>query len=158
MIGKKRMPVCHICDPPQGFTNRTDFNAHQVHRQCGQDKYTCHCSGCTKEFKSLSGFQNHIFYHEQDKKKWQCDICKQKFTFESQLKRHHSKYTDVKPLKYASKICPKFKEGFKRQQVLDRHMEIHKGKLIKCDVEGCTKSFPTHHYLWDHKNTAHGLP
>ena len=63
-IGKKQMPICRICDPPHGFTNWTKFNAHQVWRHGGKDKYTC-----TKEFKSLSGFQNHIFFHEEDKKK-----------------------------------------------------------------------------------------
>ena len=68
-IGKKWMPICRICDPPKGFMNRTEFNAHQVHRHRGQDKYKCHYEGCTKELKSLSGFQNHIFYHEEDKEK-----------------------------------------------------------------------------------------
>ena len=67
-IGKKRMPICRICDPPKGFTNWTVFNAHQVHRHGGLDKYKCHYEGCTKELKSLLGFQNHIFYHEEDKK------------------------------------------------------------------------------------------
>ena len=75
---KKWMPICMICDPLKGFTNWTEFNAHQVQRHRGQDKYKCHYEGCTKELKSLLGFQNHIFYHKEDKKKWQCDICKQK--------------------------------------------------------------------------------
>ena len=67
-IGKKQMPICRICDPPCGFTNWMEFNAHQVCRHGGQDKYTCKYEGCMKEFKSLSGFQNHIFFHEEDKK------------------------------------------------------------------------------------------
>ena len=67
-IGKKRMPICRICDPPCGFTNWMEFNAHQVCRHGGQDKYTCKYEGCMKEFKSLCGFQNHIFFHEEDKK------------------------------------------------------------------------------------------
>ena len=50
-------------------------------------------------------------------------------------------HTDSKPFKCASKSFIKFKEGFKSQQALDRHMDIHKGNLIKCDVEGCQKSF-----------------
>ena len=91
-------------------------------------------------------------------KKWQCQTCKQKFTYESQLSRHQSTHMDSKPYKCASKTCPKFKEGFKSQQALNRHMDIHKGNLIKCDVQGCPKSFTTHHYLRDHKNMAHGLP
>ena len=84
-IGKKQMPICRICDPPQGFTNWTEFNANQVHRHGGQDKYKC-------------------------------------------------------------------------QQALDRHMDVHKGKLLKCDIQGCTKSFSTCNYLRDHKNTVHGEP
>ena len=40
-----------------------------MHRHGGQDKYKCHYEGCTKELKSLLGFQNQIFYHEEDKKK-----------------------------------------------------------------------------------------
>ena len=135
------MSICQICDPPCGFTNWTEFNAHQVWRHGGQDKYTSHYEGCSKELKSLSGFQNHIFFHEEDFKKWQCEECKQKFTFESQLSRHKSTHTDLKPFKCASKSCIKFKEGFKSQQALDRHMDIHKGNLIKCDVEGCQKFY-----------------
>ena len=42
-IRKKWMPICRICDPPKGFTNWTEFNAHQVRRHGGQDKYKCHC-------------------------------------------------------------------------------------------------------------------
>ena len=53
---------------------------------------------------------------------------------------------------------PKFKEGFKSQQALDRHMDVHKGKLLKCDIQGCPKSFSTCNYLSDHKNTVHGEP
>ena len=87
-IGKKRMPICRICDPPR--VSQTGLSSMLI--MCagmgGLDKYKCHYEGCTKELKSLSGFQNHIFYHEEDKKKWQCNICKQKFTFESQLSRH----------------------------------------------------------------------
>ena len=154
-IGKKRMPICRICDPTKGFTNWTEFNAHQVHRHGGLDKYKCHYEGCTKELKSLSGFQNHIFYHE-DKKKWQCNIGKQKFTFESQLSRHQSTHTDRKPFKHTNKTCPKFKEGFKSQQALDRHMDVHKGKLLKCDIQGCTKSFSMCNYLRDHKKKSMG--
>ena len=67
-------------------------------------------------------------------------------------------HTDSKLFKCASKSCIKFKEGFKSQQALDRHMDIHKGNLIKCDVEGCQKSFTTWHYLRDLKNMAHGQP
>ena len=92
------------------------------------------------------------------KKKWQCQTCKLKFTYESQLSRHQSTHTYSKPYKCTSKTCPKSKEGFKSQQALDRHMDIHKGNLIKCNVQGCPKSFTTHHYLRDHKNMAHGLP
>ena len=118
----------------------------------------CTYEGCAKEFKSLSGFNNHIFYHEEDKMKFQYDICKVKFSFESQLKRHGSMHKDDKPFTCASKKCPKFLGGFKSQQALNRHMEIHRGNMIKCDVQGCPKSFPTHHYLCDHKNTNHGMP
>ena len=157
-IGKKQMPICRICDPPYGFTNWMEFNADQVCRHGGKDKYTCHYEGCTKEFKSLSGFQNHIFFHEEDKKRWQCKTYKLEFTYESQLDRHQSTHTDSKPCKCASKTCPKFKEGFKSQQSLDRHMDIHKGNCIKCDVQGCPKTFTTSYYLRDHKNMAHGLP
>ena len=118
----------------------------------------CTYEGCAKEFKSLSGFNNHIFYHEEDKKKFQCDICKVKFSFESQLKRHGMTHKDDKPFTCASKKCLKFHDGFKSQQALNRHMEIHRGNMIKCDVQGCPKSFPTCHYLHDHKNTKHGMP
>ena len=100
-------------------------------------------------------FEPQLLRHQST---WQCEKCKQKFTFESQLSRHQSTHTDKKPFRCASKTCPKFKEGFKIQQALDRHMDVHKGKLIKCDILGCPKSFSTCHYLRDHKNTAHGQP
>ena len=109
------------------------------------------CKRCKQKFM----FESQLLRHQST---WQCDKCKQKFTFESQLLRHQSTHTDKKPFKCASKTCPKFKEGFKSQQALERHMDVHKGKLIKCDILGCPKSFSTCHYLRDHKNTAHGQP
>ena len=58
------------------------------------------------------------------------------FSFESQLKRHGSTHKDDKSFTCA----------------------IHRGNMIKCDVQGYPKSFPNHHYLCDHKNTKHGMP
>ena len=53
---------------------------------------------------------------------------KKKFTFESQLLRYQFTHIDKKPFKCPSKTFPKFKEGFKSQQALDRHMDVHKGE------------------------------
>ena len=55
-----------------------------------------------------------------------------KFTFESQLDRHMDSHTDNKPFKSTFKTCPKFVEGFKSQQLLNRHMHILVGKHIPC--------------------------
>ena len=67
-IGKNGCLHIGFVTPPRGFMNWMELNAHQVCRHRGQDKYTCHYEGYTKELKSLSGFQNHTFYHEEDKK------------------------------------------------------------------------------------------
>ena len=67
-------------------------------------------------------------------------------------------HTDNKPFRCASKMWPKFVEGFKSQQLLNRHMDIYAGKHILCTVEGCTKAFPTKAYLKEHMNTKHGQP
>ena len=111
-----------------------------------------------KEFKSLSGFQNHIFFHEEDKKNGSARHANRNSLMNLNCLDISPHTWTLKPYKCASKTCPKFKEGFKSQQALNRHMDIHKGNLIKCNVQGCPKSFTTHHYLRDHKNMAHGLP
>ena len=82
------------------------------------------------------------FHHEEDKKKYQCTVCKIIFSYESQLEWYGNTHTDNKPFKCPSKTCPKFVEGFKSQQGLNRHMEIHSGKMIKCDVPGCPRVSP----------------
>ena len=156
MKGKKRMPICRECQV--GFTNWTEYNMHLVRRHAGKDKYVCSVEGCDKELKTLSSYKMHEYYHEEDKKCFQCKVCKVKFTYESQLDRHMDGHTDNKPFKCASKTCPRFVEGFKSQQSLNRHMDIHAGKRIPCTVEGCTKDFPTKAYLKEHMNMKHGQP
>ena len=156
MKGKKQMPICRECQV--GFTNWTQYNAHLVRRHGGKDKYMCPIEGCNKEFKTLSSYKTHEYYHQEDKKCFQCKVCKIKFTYESQLDRHMDSHTDKKPFKCASKNCPKFKEGFKSQQSLNHHMDIHAGKQIPCTVAGCMKAFPTKAYLKEHMNTKHGDP
>ena len=150
------MPICRDCQV--GFTNWMEYNVHLIMRYGGKDKYVCPVEGCNKEFKTLSSYKTHEYYHEEDKKHFQCKVCKIKFTFELQLDRHMDSHTDNKPFKCASKMWPKFVEGFKSQQLLNRHMDIHVGKRILCIVEGCTKAFPTKAYLKEHMNTKHGQP
>ena len=41
-------------------------------------------------------------------------------------------HTDNKPFRCASKMWPKFVEGFKSQQLLNRHMDIYAGKCTSC--------------------------
>ena len=156
MKGKKQMPICRNCQV--GFTNWTEYNTHLVRRHRGNDKYVCLVEGCNKEFKTLSSYKMHEYYHEEDKKHFQCKVHKVKFTFELQLDRHMDSHTDNKPFKCALKTCPKFVEGFKSQQLLNRYMDIHVGKHILCTVEDCTKAFPTKAYLKEHMNMKHGWP
>ena len=52
----------------------------------------------------------------------------------------------------------KFIEGFKSQQSLNRHMDIHAGKHTPCTVKGCPKAFPTNAYLKEQMNMKHGWP
>ena len=114
-------------------------------------------SGCTKEFKSWSGYKTHEFHHEENKKKWQCKTCLVHFIYASQLLRHEDTHKDSKlPYKCPSKSCKKFTEGFKSQQALNHHMDIHRGVQIPCTVAGCLKTFPTKSYLKEHLNTKHG--
>ena len=114
-IGKKWMPICRICDPPRGFTNWMEFNAHQVCRHGAKISICATMKGTQKNSKVCLGFKTTYFIMKKIKK---CERCKQKFMFESQLSRYHSTHTDKKPFKCASKTCPKFKEGFKSQQAL----------------------------------------
>ena len=56
-IGKKQMPICRICDPPCGFTNWTEFNAHQVHRHGGKTSTLVSMRAVQKSLKVCLGFR-----------------------------------------------------------------------------------------------------
>ena len=50
------------------------------------------CKLCKKECSSLQAFTVHCAKHEEDNKRFQCEICLQKFMFQSTLKNHRCKH------------------------------------------------------------------
>ena len=118
------MPICRECQV--GFTNWTQYNAHLVRRHGGKDKYTCPIEGCNKEFKTLSSYKTHEYYHQEDKKHFQCKWI---------------------PCTVAG--CMK---AFPTKVYLKEHMNTKHGDPYECQhvLDGCKFTCKSHKTLNDH--------
>ena len=61
-------------------------NMHLIEMHGHLKKYPCKL--CKKECSSLQAFTVRCAKHEEDNKRFQCEICLQKFMFPSTLKNH----------------------------------------------------------------------
>ncbi|XP_055086290.1 zinc finger protein 121-like [Periophthalmus magnuspinnatus] len=83
-------------------------------------------------------------------KKHQCSVCKKRFGFKNNLKRHFRVHRREKP--YSCSVCEK---TFTQKSTLTDHMRTHTGdKPYSCSI--CEKAFTLKNHLKDHMRTHTG--
>ena len=95
-----------------------------------------YCSTCGKNCANPHALKRHEYEHSEDKE-YQCQDCDQSFFFESELRSHRIKHRKRPSFKYMHHGCGK---SFKRNSELNAHVEVHTGKLWRCDHPGCDYS------------------
>ncbi|XP_021368281.1 protein sister of odd and bowel-like isoform X12 [Mizuhopecten yessoensis] len=110
-------PVQHNCEVCQ--TQLPDKNLLKEHLlKCHGDKYKFFCFECGRAFKSYASTNNHDrLFHRPNTNCPVCDLCGKIFPFESSLKIHYAKHSQVRP--FLCKTCGK---SYKHKQSLKEHM------------------------------------
>ena len=114
---------------------------------------------CARQCSSLQAFTHHCAKHEEDNKKYQCEVCLQKFMLPSNLKHHMCKLREEVfecPCKDGPGVpCDK---KFKYKEMYECQRKTHNLPEVKCLFEGCPRTFTLAHYMKDHYNLMHGEP
>ncbi|KAH8312107.1 hypothetical protein KR044_009418 [Drosophila immigrans] len=141
-------------------------------------RITYNCSECQREFELLAGLKKHLKTHRSevrkdtwkkcpdcgkclklgsmwmhrkihsDNKKYQCDICGQKFVQKINLTHHARIHSSEKPYE-----CPECQKRFQERSHLQRHQKYHaQTRSYRC--EKCGKMYKTERCLKVH-NLVH---
>ncbi|KAH8385605.1 hypothetical protein KR200_003126 [Drosophila serrata] len=141
-------------------------------------RLTYRCSECQREFEVLAGLKKHLKTHRtearkdtwkkcpdcgkclklgsmwmhrkihSDNKKYQCDICGQKFVQKINLTHHARIHSSEKPYE-----CPECQKRFQERSHLQRHQKYHaQTRSYRC--EKCGKMYKTERCLKVH-NLVH---
>ena len=122
------------------------------------EKYLCKM--CKTGCSSLQAFNCHCAKHEEDNKKYQCEIYLQKFMFPSTLKNHMCKHGEQVfecPCKDGLGGVPCGKK-FKYKETYKCHRKTHDLSEVKYLFEECPWTFTSAHYMKDHYSLMHGEP
>ena len=87
------------------------------------------CTGCDKTFKTPSSMKHHAYCHGE--LKYFCDVCKEGFAFESELRFHPIVHQTV-----YSFHCMANNHGksYKSANELNKHVQKHSGVTWDCNV------------------------
>ena len=141
-----------------GFNSWQEYCGHLIQMHGHLEKYLCKMR--KTECSSLQAFTHHCANHEEDNKKYQCEICLQKFMFPSTLKNHmceHGEQVFECPFKDGPGGVPCGKK-FKYKETYKRHRKTHDLPEVKCLFEGCPRTFTPAHYMKDHFSLMYGEP
>ena len=105
-----------------------------AHHLLHHPSVTYKCPKCTKIAPTPNSLRLHMYYHED--KQFQCEVCKQKFVYQSKLKQHKRSHTKLKMYECFHGGCNK---KYRHPQDLIRHIQIHQEKSFECDF--CVKKF-----------------
>jgi len=160
--------TCPICDnvvPEKDISN---------HVQQQHQKY--YCNRCKTVHSTLKGFKDHCKKHKDNS--FQCTVCSQTFSYNSDLKRHIRKHSQEKNficeecgkgykhksdlifhieskhrVSEATFLCEICGKAFKSVRNVKQHKKTHDPPTHKCDI--CNESFKWPMQLWRHKDDCH---
>ena len=112
---------------------------------------TYKCSKCTKIAPMPNSLRLHMYYHKD--KQFKCNICNQKFVYQSKLKQHKRMHTKSKMYECFHGGCNK---KYRHPQDLIRHIQYHQEKTFECDF--CEKKFAEKRLLKRHSSTSKYYP
>ena len=104
---------------------------------------TYKCSKCTKIAPTPNSLRLHMYYHKD--KQFKCNVCNQKFVYQSKLKQHKRMHTKLKMYECFHGGCNK---KYRHPQDLIRHIQNHQEKTFECDF--CEKKFAEKRLLKRH--------
>ena len=91
---KKCKPLCRPCG--KAFKDWPTYNKYLQGKHGQQTEWTCNI--CNNVQTTLSGYQNHMLMHNEDKKKKICEKGQSCFSYQSQLDHHMITHLDAKAI------------------------------------------------------------
>lgn len=129
---QERRFICDICQA--NFRLRHHLTAHRKRHTSNENqerKFSCDMCSESFNLKGLLTSHRKIHKMKQEKKKYQCHICKKQYLQESNLETHMKYHTDRRP--FACDQCPK---QFVQKGDLGRHMKMHERQKNKDTENG----------------------
>lgn len=130
---------CAHCD--RSYNNK---NSLKVHMQRGEHRTTFICKFCLKVFLNKGSRNTHSWYHcPKNTGRFECDICKSKFTKRIDIIKHmlvmHSPKT-FKPNDNGTFNCSRCKGEFVGQDAILNHVQL-RNCVKKMQCQKCKKKF-----------------
>ncbi|XP_072396062.1 zinc finger protein 711-like [Diabrotica undecimpunctata] len=145
-IEKTHQPrSCEICSLI--FYDEKSMENHQKSHLEEAIKEGYACQECGKIFEFPRYLKAHMKRHEQDYKKYKCDLCSKFFCSKRDLQNHLNVHANIK--NFACEICNK---PFRTKESVRKHMPIHSEKRpFECPL--CDKRFKKQSILRKHSFT-----
>lgn len=133
--------MCDIDECKAAFKSKDTLKQHKMETHFKVEKYQC--PECGKGFFRLSKMKRHLQTHltPDPSLATSCPLCNKVFknvkSMKSHLKSIHEERKD-----FNCKYCD---SRYSKNVHLNRHiLTSHKKQIIKCQVQGCHKTFPLH--------------
>ena len=108
----KRQYSCSVCQ----MIYLTEHSLAKHFQQVRNHGYVKSCAKCGKVFQTPGGYNNHMKMQHGDGNSLCCPVCHKNMHYESLLRQHMTKHTDVRPY-----ICRYCKKDFKQYNSKLRH-------------------------------------
>ena len=125
-----------------------------VHLKNVHSLETYECEKCGKIFKSLDGLEQHKVTHDENRKRFHCQLCTNDYTTPQALEKHILKFHEGKDFRHFQ--CDLCGSKFESKSKLAHHHDIRHNKDYKgveCDL--CKKTLKTVQSLELHKKLVH---
>ena len=122
---RKRQGIYRCHEKNCAYTGKSlrELNQHHV-----DNHSDVKCTGCDKRFETLSSMKRHAYCH--GKLPFVCNVCKEGFAFNNELKFHKTIHHKVYSYHCVAKNCGK---SYKSMNKLNKHAQKHLGVTWECN-------------------------